>query len=246
MQINDLPSFYLQSPKLNQLNILKAVAANSRITQSELAKQCVLSVAMVNNYMKELCHSGCLEYHRRTIKSVTYHLTASGTMQLESLQGELVREMVGMFVAAKEQLRTSIMSQTRGQLWRVILYGTGHLAQLTFHALDSTGVNILGICNDDIEIIGSDFCGRQVMSPSQIRFLAPDAVIVADLARTEEICRSVGALLNPSANIIRLDKQINQNLTGSSGTNPPIMVPEKTLAKSALSLISSPPGVIHS
>ena len=54
MQKKQLPSLYLQSPKLNQLNILKQVAADAHITQAELAACCSLSVAMVNNYMKEL------------------------------------------------------------------------------------------------------------------------------------------------------------------------------------------------
>ena len=51
MQIKDLSNLYIQSPKLNQLNILREVAANANITQAELAGRCSLSVAMVNNYM---------------------------------------------------------------------------------------------------------------------------------------------------------------------------------------------------
>ena len=37
MQKKDLPRLYLQSPKLNQLNILREVAADAHITQAELA-----------------------------------------------------------------------------------------------------------------------------------------------------------------------------------------------------------------
>jgi predicted transcriptional regulator len=67
MQKKDLPSLFLQSPKHNQLNILREVAVDAHVTQAELAARCALSVAMVNNYMKELCRSGLMEYHRRTI-----------------------------------------------------------------------------------------------------------------------------------------------------------------------------------
>jgi predicted transcriptional regulator len=88
MQIKDLQSLYLQSPKLNQLNILRDVAANAKVTQAELAKLCSLSVAMVNNYMKELCGSGLLEYRRKTAKSITYHLTPAGARYLEALQSQ--------------------------------------------------------------------------------------------------------------------------------------------------------------
>jgi predicted transcriptional regulator len=205
MQMNDLQSLYLQSPRLNQLNILREVAANANITQAELARLCSLSVAMVNNYMKELCSNGLLEYHRKSTKNVTYHLTSSGSRHLEILQSELIDEMVGMFAAAKEQIRNRIVSQAPEALQRVVLFGSGHLAQLAFHALELIGASILGICNNDIEAIGSDFCGREVLSASQIRFLEPDAVIVADSLRTEEICRSLEFLADKGIGLIRLD-----------------------------------------
>jgi DNA-binding MarR family transcriptional regulator len=205
MQTKELENLYLQSPQLNQLNILREVAANAKVTQAELAKLSSLSVAMVNNYMKELCRAGLLEYHRRTIKSVTYHLTPSGKRHLEVLQARLIDEMVGMFVSAKEQIRERIASQTPALLKRVVLFGSGNLAQLAFHALELAGTNIVGICDDNPERIGREFCGREVISRSQIRFVDPDAVVVVDPNRTEEICRELEFLGEGGVNVIRLD-----------------------------------------
>ncbi len=210
MRMNDLSSLYLRSPRLNQLNILREVYANPAVTQADLAKLCSLSVAMVNNYMKELCGKGLLEYRRKSIKSVTYHLTPSGVHHLETLQSELIDEMVGMFTAAKEQIRNRILSQAPEALQRVILFGSGHLAQLAFHALELTGVRVLGICDDDIEAIGGDFCGREVLSASQIRYLEPDALIVADSARADEICKSLEFLAEKGISLICLNKMAQQ------------------------------------
>ena len=217
MPIKDLKGLFLQSPQLNQLNILREVASNARITQAALAKRCSLSVAMVNNYMKELCGSGLLEYHRKTVKSVTYHLTPAGTRRLEALQGRLINEMVGMFVAAKNQIRDRIASQTRSNLKRVVLFGTGNLAQLAFHALELAGVKILGVCDDNAEIIGKDFCGREVLNRSQIRFLSPDAVVVADAIRAEEICKTLNFVRDLGIDLIRLDLQGSQNSSSQPG-----------------------------
>jgi predicted transcriptional regulator len=208
MQSKDFQGLYLQSPQLNQLNILREVASNARVTQATLARRCSLSVAMVNNYMKELCSLGLLEYHRKTIKSVTYHLTSAGAQRLEALQGRLINEMVGMFVAAKNQIRERITSQTRLNLKRVVLFGSGHLAQLAFHALELAGVKILGVCDDNPEILGKDFFGREILNPSQIRFLAPDAVVVADSSRVEEICRKLDFVRSHGIDLIRLDLQV--------------------------------------
>jgi predicted transcriptional regulator len=205
MQTKESQSLYIQSPKLNQLNILKEVSANARITQAELAGRCNLSVAMVNNYMKDLCNAGLLEYNRKTVKSVTYHLTPAGTQYLEGLQSELIVEMVHMFATAKEHIRSRIMNQANSVLQRVVLYGSGHLAQLAFHALELSGVSVLGVCDDDPNMIGKDFCGRKIVYTSQIRFMAPDAVITAEIPKSDEILRDLNSLSRQGIELIRLD-----------------------------------------
>ena len=210
MRTKKLQTLHLQSPRLNHLNILRELAASDRVTQAKLSQACSLSVAMINNYMKELCRSGLIEYHRKSAKTVTYHLTASGAGYLAELQAELIDEMVDLFAAAKEQVRTCILSQARPGMKRAVVYGCGHLAEIVYHALDLAGVQILGICDDTIEAIGSDFCGRQVLSPMQIRFLAPDAVIVAESERTEDVCRILASLSGTGIQIIRLNASKKQ------------------------------------
>ena len=149
MQIKEPQGLYLQSPKLNQLNLLREVSGNARITQAELANRCSLSVAMVNNYMKDLCSHGLLHYNRKSNKNVTYHLTASGIRHLETLQSELILEMTRMYENAKEHIRNRILDQAKSALQRVMVYGNGDLAQLVFHALELSGISILGVCHDD-------------------------------------------------------------------------------------------------
>jgi len=204
MQTKDGQCLYIQSPTLNQLNILREVAANAHITQAELAGRCSLSVAMVNNYMKELCRSGLLEYHRRTAKSVSYHLTPAGVRQLETLEWQQIDEMVSMFAAAKDHICKHIARKSHKASQRVVLIGAGNLAQLALHALEISGANILGVCDENPELIGREVCGRTVLSPSQIRFLAPDSIVVADEIRTEEVNRGLDSLAARGINVIRM------------------------------------------
>jgi len=198
-------TFYLRAPRLNQLNILQQLASDSHLTQAELARRCHLSVAMVNNYIKELCALGLLEYHRKSSRNVSYHLTPSGDVHIKSIRQELMQELVELFADAKARIQKFVIGQAPDGLQRVVLFGSGHLAELTFHALESAQLNVIGVCADDPQLLGSEWCGREVLNPSQIRFMAPDAVIVADLGRADDICRNLNYLTERGIRLIRLD-----------------------------------------
>ncbi len=207
MRAKVLQGLYLPAPRLNQLRILKLIASDPEVTQAELAQRCALSVAMVNNYMKELCAGGLLEYRRKSSKNISYHLTETGKDAAEAMQREQLQELVRLFGDAKERLREMILTQADGRVSRVVLYGTGNLAELVFHALDSANVTIVGICDDDPAKIGREWCGREVLNPSQIRFIAPDSVIVACNGHSKSVISSLTSLQDRGIKLICLDEQ---------------------------------------
>jgi DNA-binding MarR family transcriptional regulator len=204
-------TLYIAAPKLNQLNLLKELAANPHLTQAELARRCDLSVSMVNNYLKELCSLGWLEYHRKTTKTVSYHVTAAGAGQLESAQHELMHEMVDLFVRAKERILSLVLKHRRPR--RVILYGSGNLAEIAFHALESAGIDVVGVCDDDASRSGKWF-GTEVLDPMQIGGVHPDAIVVAVESDqgTDGAGRSLGSFEQLGIDLIRLNGFTGQSV----------------------------------
>jgi len=198
-------SLFIPAPKLNQLHIMQEIAADAHITQAELAQRCSLSVAMVNNYMRELCSSGLLEYQRKSSKCISYHLTQSGREVVAATRQELIQEHVRLFGDAKDHIRNFILDQSGSGVRKVVLYGGGDLAELVILALESTDIDVAGVCLDDSAPVGRKWCGRDVLNPSQIRFISPGAVIVADSSRAKDICSSLNHLLEQGTRVIRLD-----------------------------------------
>lgn len=195
---------YTPAPKLNQLRILEQVAANPDITQSELARNCELSVAMVNNYMKELCDRGLLEYRRKSSKTISYHVTVAGRDTAGTTRDELLRELLDMSADARDWVRTIIMGQARQELRRAVIYGSGILAEIAFHALESAGVKVIGVCSADPQEIGAEWCGREIINASQIRYIAPDAVIVAVEQDSETLCNGLMPLVQSGIDVIAI------------------------------------------
>lgn len=206
MRTNATDALYIRAPRLNQLNVLNQLASDAHLTQAELARRCGLSVAMLNNYMKELCRMGLIEYRRKNAKSISYHITPAGREHLEKIQEELIDEMVNLFAEAKERIRNRILSHAPEMFRRVVLFGSGPLAELAFHALAVADVSVMGVCDDDPAMAGKEWCGREVINPSQIKYMAPDAVVIADHRRTAEICGRLGALSELGIALIRLDR----------------------------------------
>ena len=204
MQTKTPEPLYFPAPRLNQFYILSEVAANPHVTQAELARSCGLSVAMVNNYMKDLSGTGLLEYRRKSSKSVSYHVTAAGEEYIAAIEHELVHELTGLFGQAKERVRNLIACQAGGELRRIVLYGTGPLAEVVFHALESDEVNIVGVCDDDPAAIGRDWCGMEVLHPSRIRMLMPDHVLVTT-SGLDGVHGSLRVLQDQGIPVLRLD-----------------------------------------
>ncbi len=198
-------ALYIPGPKLNELHILKQVAADQDITQAELAERCALSVAMVNNYMKELCDRGLLEYRRKNSKTISYHVTAAGQEAATAAQNELLQEWTKLFADAQEQVRQMIMNQSHGTLRRVVLYGSGILAEIAFHALESAKVSVIGVCSEEPAEAGKEWCGRERINPSQIRYMAPDAVVLALPRRSAGADDELANLSQRGIQLIRLD-----------------------------------------
>jgi predicted transcriptional regulator len=201
-------NLYIQSPRLNQLNILREITVNAHITQAELAGRCALSVAMVNNYMKDLCRQKFLRYHRKSIKNVSYHLTSAGTRHLEQLQKERIGEMAQLFGEAKSHILDQIMDAPGGPPRRLALYGSGNLAQLVFLAMQSSGLAVLCVCDDATNGEEMHFCGCSIEHPLRLRRVAPDAVIVTDEPKTQESAEILESLQRTGTRLIRLDNEL--------------------------------------
>jgi len=199
-------SLYIPSPKLNKLHILQQIALDPHVTQAEMARQCSLSVAMVNNYLKELRASGMLTCEHKSSRSIIYLLTGTGQQAMDQTCHELTQELVQLSAGAKDRIRQMILRLVGADIRRAVLYGTGDLAQLVFHALEMAGINIVGVCDETATKARRDCCGRETINPSQIRFVSPDSVIIATFEGADEAYVCLSPLQERGIRLIRLDR----------------------------------------
>lgn len=93
---NNANSLFIPTTRLNRCRILKLIRDDPNIKQFQIAFGTNLSVAMVNNYIRELEENGLIVCVRKTSKTLTYQITAAGSVLIEQVSRELAEEVLSM------------------------------------------------------------------------------------------------------------------------------------------------------
>jgi hypothetical protein len=136
--------------------------------------------------------------------------------------------MVNRFAASKARIRDRVLTQVHGALHRVVIIGSGDLAEMAFHALESARISVIGICDFQDTNVGRDWCGRKILDPSQILYLKPDGVIIADTRCSAEVYGSLKYLSDYGIHVICLGARSpgrNGGGGGNSGEDDPAPPP---------------------
>jgi len=205
MRTKEKDGLHLRSPRFNMLLLLHHLYGCPKLTQARLAALTGLSVAMVNNYLKEMCASGTIEYHRKSSRVVTYHLTQEGLQVLDRLRNEFTAATLRLYAEEKERMREKVLRVGGESLHEVILFGAGDRAEIAFHALEDAHLHVSAICDEDTARIGTEWCGRAILSCQQIRHLRPDAVVVAGAPRSETAARVLEGLAHEGVRLIHVN-----------------------------------------
>jgi len=187
------------------LSILESVHACSRVSQNELGQQASLSGAMVNKYVRELQDQGFLNLTPVNGKSYAYGLTGQGEKTRRDLLGQFCAEIVQIYSALKEGIRSKLADlETKGHT-SLILFGASETCEVVLAAIEGTNFRVVAITDNDPAKHGQSFHGHIVVPPQLIEKIPCQAVIITSFGRQEEIFRQLSALAaSKNLQIIRL------------------------------------------
>lgn len=104
-----------------ELEILKSLGEENRITQRELAKRTGLSLGTVNVLLKRLIYKGFIKIEHINSKTIKYVLTPKGLMEKARLTYQYIIKSYN-YISEIEQKIEQIVNN-KGKSKRVILYG---------------------------------------------------------------------------------------------------------------------------
>jgi DNA-binding MarR family transcriptional regulator len=201
-----ISKFLSPTKAFRRFSVLLAIHHASDISQHQIGERTHLSSSMVNNYIKLLKNEGQISVCGTTNRNQSYHLTASGHRELIESLILYSADVIRLYGNAKNEFVKLIGQFYKEGIRTVVLFGAAETAEVVYAAIRSSAIRVVGVVDSDARKQGKAFEQLVIQSPSTIRTLKPDAVIVTSFGQQEEICQTIEALVGDSIPIKRLSR----------------------------------------
>ena len=120
----------LESEQEITLGILKHVASDNNMTQRSAATEMGIALGVVNFYLKKCIKKGWIKIAHAPANRYLYYLTPKGLAEKSKLTQEYLAQSFNFFRYAREQCAAILEECSEQGLKRIVLYGTGDLADI--------------------------------------------------------------------------------------------------------------------
>lgn len=197
-------SFFKPTKQTRILIILNEIQRNPGISQAKLAHKAGISVAMVNNYIRELQEQGIVNAEGDNNRRTRYALTEEGGRLQRELSLSSSAEVIQLYGATKKVFNAKFRRLHRDGVRRVALFGAAETGEVAMAASRGTPVEVVAVVDNDRLKQGTPFGSLTIAPPGLLEVIQIDAVIVTSFAHQAEISRQVAYLAERGVKIITL------------------------------------------
>ncbi|MFP4474848.1 MAG: winged helix-turn-helix transcriptional regulator [Desulfatibacillaceae bacterium] len=169
----------MDSQDLRTLRLLEEIEKSQTPSQRDLARKLDVSLGLVNSFIKRLANKGYFKVTTIPKNRVRYILTPKGAAEKTRLTYEYVQYSLRFYKVARENLKDLFTELEREGRRKIVFFGTGDLAEIAYVTLKETGLDLVGVVDDDTA--GRRFLGVPVLNTDDIARMAFDAVAVVSL-----------------------------------------------------------------
>ncbi len=185
-----------------ELDLLTEIAEGDRVTQRQLAKKLGIALGLTNLYIKRLAKKGYIRIVNIKRSRLKYLLTPRGIAEKARLTYQFMEYSLGYYVKLRETFRQCLLPVSRSDNRRVLLYGSGEIAEIA--ALVLWEFDLILECVVDDEKSGTSFLGYKVRALAEIPELSFDWIVVAVLNGSEGLQERLRELKVPDDRIVAL------------------------------------------
>ncbi len=128
-----------------EMEFLTVVESGEVVSQQTLSRRIGISVGLVNALLRRAIRKGYVKTTSAPAKRWAYYLTPNGAFEKGRLVAEYLETSLDLFRRARGELETIFaQAKSRGQT-RIILAGSGDLAEIAVLAAHGAGIELAGL-----------------------------------------------------------------------------------------------------
>ncbi len=158
-------------PKSKHLDTLLELKEDPSLSQRSLAHKLNISLGLTNSILQNLIHRGLIKAKKMTGRKILYLITPKGIVQATNFIYDRVRETQHYYQYAKDLLTTHLTNLYNKGARKVVIYGTGQVAEITYLSLLDSPLKLHSILTDDSVSSSATskkkFLGHEILSLSE-------------------------------------------------------------------------------
>lgn len=171
------------------LLLLTELEQNGAVTQRSLATKLGVALGLTNLYLKRLARKGYIKITTIPSHRVRYLLTPQGFTEKSRLTYLYMQYSLSHYRDMRARLREALSRATRNGVKRVVIYGTGELAEMAYLSLREMNMTLVGFVDDGQ---CDSFLSYPVWRPEALAGWEFDAVLLADIEQTTRHIEKLG------------------------------------------------------
>lgn len=179
----------MEREKRHFLRLLDAIEQDGQVSQRNLSKRLGVSLGLTNHLIRRSIRDGYFEVHVLPPKHSTYVLTMKGRDAKSRLTTEYIAYCFKFYRDIRKTIQKRLRELENDCIQAVIFYGAGETAELLYHCLYGSSINLVGIIDRENE--GGTFFGHPICSPEDLSTLPEAAIFITTMEDCDEKIRDI-------------------------------------------------------
>lgn len=177
------------------LKLLNEIEKDQNISQRILSGRMNIALGLTNACIKRCVKKGYIKITTIPKNRIKYLITPRGFAEKARLTYEYLEYTIHFYKEARARIRDSFHLLAESGTQKIIFYGAGEVAEISYISLQETNLTLAGVL-DDFKY-DRKFFGFTIMKREKLNDLSYDKVVVTSFNSSEDIYKS---LLNDNIN----------------------------------------------
>ena len=184
------------------MHLLNEVTRSPNTTQRELSTRIGVALGLTNLMLRRLVKKGYIKISGTKRSRIRYLITPQGILEKSRLTYEFIQYSLHLYGHVRRFLREQLVILAQTGHKRILLFGTGELAEIAFLTIREMGLELIGVV--DAAPDRERFLGCPVQVLGEVPAADYDRVILASLGWGDGGAKRLAALGVPAERVIDL------------------------------------------